>query len=120
MSGVKLLNVLRADVELAALVDSRILLAPANQGTKTPFVTYEFIADDPIKDLSGIATLQRQEWEVSITSDKYSSADAVKALVLRTLNSERAEFNASFQSSDYEYDQDVDFHRHTLTFILTY
>jgi len=120
MSAIKLLRVLKSDPDLVNSVRSRISLAPADQGQETPFITYEFIADDPIKDLKGVATLERQEWDVVAESDKYSSAELVKGHIKRVLNAERTEFNASFQVSEYDYDQEADIHRHTLTFLITY
>lgn len=119
MSASKLLNALKSDTGLVTAVSNRILLAPANQGTKTPFVTYEFTADDPVRDLSGIATLQRQEWEITVTSERFSSAEQVKALVLRSLDNS-TEFQSGFLSSNYEYDQEADIHLYTVSFLITY
>lgn len=120
MSASKILTVLKSNVDLAALVSSRIFLSPANQGTKTPFITFEFVSDDPVMDLQGIANLKRQEWDISVISDKYSSSESVIDKVIQSLTGEKVEFRSIFLSSSYEYEQETETHNHTLTFLITY
>ena len=120
MSASRINKVLKSNSDLGLLVASRISLAPAKQEEKKPFVTYEFQFDDPVKDLQGIASLQRQEWRVSVLSDRYTSAEEVKDAVLSTMLNETTEFRASFQNSEYDFDVETDLHRFSIDFLITY
>ena len=120
MSSIKMLRVLKADNNLALLVGNRISLAPAKQDQKLPLITYEFQFDDPVTDLQGTASLQRQEWRISVISDKFINAEQVKEAILATMQQEKIEFRASFQDSEYENDLEADTHRFSLDFLITY
>lgn len=121
MSAERLLNVLSNDLTINTLVNNRVVMAPADQGTKTPFIAYEFQNDDPIKDLQGVVTsITRQDFEIIIVSEKYSKIDEIKKQVIRVMNNEYSQFRANYLSSDYEFDPDTNTHKHILTYQITY
>lgn len=120
MSASKLLTVLTASTGIASLVNDRIYLAPVESGTVRPFVAYEFESDDPVRDLNGVADLVRQDWNIYVSGDTFAQAETVKQAVLSTLNSETAEFYATFQNSSYNFDESTDNHQFELNFTLLY
>lgn len=120
MSASKLQSVLSGNPALAVLVDDRIAISPADQGTARPFVVYEFDSDDPIRDLTGVADLVRQNWTVFIQADKFMQADEVKQAVINALGNESTEFYATFQGSSYTFDDSADYHQFELNYTLLY
>jgi len=120
MSAEKLQTVLSGDPSITGLVFDRIYIAPVDQGTNKPFIAYEFDSDDPVRDLTGIADLIRQNWTITIYGDTFTQIDEIKMAIINVLSSESEEFFATFQSSDYSYDESASHHEFELSFTLIY
>ena len=120
MSATNLLSALKNDTDLSLLVANRISLAPAVHTNTYPFVTFEFVSDEPIRTLKGNSCLNRQDYQITITGDKYSSIEEVKKVILSLMDSHKSTFSAIWKSGDYDFDAESNTHKHYLLFTLIY
>lgn len=120
MSVTNLRNVLLADGSIRALCGDRIDLAPGDEGIQTPFITYEFENNDPVKDLNGVSNLKREDWVIYVTDTNFLRCTEIKDLVIDALSTEKQLFSASIQQSDYEKDASANTHRFDITFTIFY
>ncbi len=120
MSASKLQAALSADSVLVSLVNDRIELAPAPQGIQTPFCTYEYSSEEPIKDLNGITNLAMQDWQITAVSNRYSESERVKDVIINAMDEHTTEFRSYLQSTDYDYDENAEVHKFILDFTISY
>lgn len=120
MSSVKIQSVLSSSQEIADEVAERIMLAPVDQNTKTPNISYEYEGDDPVYDMSGIANITRQDWRIFVTARTLTAAERIKGLVIMAMSTETTEFRSVLNESSYIYDGEAKLHKFDLGFRIIY
>lgn len=120
MSAAGLNEVLSGDHSIRQLVTNRIYLAPAPQGVASPHIAYEFDSEDPIKDLNGIVSLKREDWNIFVTDVNFTRCIDIKNKITERLSKELDLFTASIQNVDYEFDPAAETHRFEIAATLHY
>lgn len=120
MSASKIFTALSSSSDITNLVNQRIELAPATQGIATPFITYEYQGEDPIKDLNGQTNLVMQDWQITAVSNNNFSAETVKDAIIKAMDQQKILFRSYMQGADYEYDENAEMHKFILDFTISY
>lgn len=120
MSSQKINAALATIADLTAEVGDRIEMVPVSSGAKYPHVSFEYQGDDPVKDMSGIAAITRQDWTVYVTAKTFTAAERIKLILINNLSGQQVDFYSHLNGVEYEFDPEKETHQFALSYRITY
>jgi hypothetical protein len=120
MSSKKINTALGAIAELNTEIGDRIEMVPVSSGTSYPHVSFEYQGDDPVMDMSGIASITRQDWLVYVTAKTFTAAERIKNLLIGHFSGQQVDFYSRFNGVEYEFDPEKETHQFSLSYRITY
>lgn len=113
------INHLKSDVGIVALVSDRLFFRHAPEDTLYPLINIMPVDDTPINALSGEADLKRERIQVDVWAKTFKEAQAVAAGVVSSVDG-AATFSAVRQGSSSSFDDDPNLNRIIIDFSIWY